>query len=144
MKTRNGFVSNSSSSSFIIGLANVPEGTPGAQKINLNENNELNYKELYKLSKWSSRLIKLNEDDLYELSIISFNGSIVKTTFKNGDYLLILNNTGEEPEYDDNNGEYNYNDVDLSEDWFSLDDLVTAETIQKFGGEIDYGGGFNG
>ena len=140
MKKRNGFVSNSSSSSFIIGLAKVPEGTINSKKIILTEDEKFNYYDLG-ISSYDLSFKKVSGGQ-YQLASEAFDGSSVVIFIDDGDSILFLNDSGEEPIFDGD--EYNYDDVELTDEWFSSNQLTLADQIIKAGGKVQCGGGYNG
>ena len=70
MKIRNGFVSNSSSSSFIIPLKNIPSSVEEVQRMMFGDKSEVEY-----MYNWGDENVKLSA---YTLAEIVFN-SIIKS-----------------------------------------------------------------
>lgn len=140
MKVRNGFVSNSSSSSFIIGIVNTGVGGEG---------------EVFDVSKYYNRempwylKVKEKDEEAFELSIESFTYSTVSCDIKHGESFLDLHNSG--PDGDEYfivreaNGDYldmDYDKIDIDD--FSKEDVATYEKILKLGGQVSYGAGRDG
>ena len=136
MKIRAGFISNSSSSSFIIGLAVVPEDRISHYK--------------------RKKIFKYMEDELPEyieervgqedstLIINSFTGGDVRIKVKPGDYVLWLNGVGPDGDecfWNDMAGEYDYY-VELDD--FDQRDVETYCEITKLSGQAYYGAGRDG
>jgi hypothetical protein len=130
MKIRQCFVSNSSSSSFIIGVCNL--GKDPDQSI---------------LQKYHNNIIRFPvSSDVrlpYEMQMIdggvsltSFNFEEVGCKVEDGDFVCYINTSGDEPT------EYEYEDVGL--DLFDASDVELYEFIIKNNGEAIYGGGFDG
>lgn len=134
MKIRNGFISNSSSSSFIIGIAIVPEDKVSQYK----------GKNIFQYSSKegvSYPLIEYLKPDR-KIVIESFTGGDVRVNVKDGDWILWLDGQGVSGDYHFWNGcDYDY-DVELSE--FHKADIETYLEIKKLGGEALYGAGRDG
>lgn len=82
MKTRNGFVSNSSSSSFIIGIANVKEKA-----------GNLYFDGDFTSIPYYIKYKPINDEE-FELTIESFSGREVSCIAKVGDNIIYLNSDG--------------------------------------------------
>lgn len=122
MKVRHGFVSNSSASSFIIGIAIVKDVEKCKKYIEDNEfdkNRDLElftYKEIKENKRWSVTI-----DKGKSISVESFDGAVVSVDvkdLKDEDNVLIYSFLGDEGDYcfydsdnDDNWGELNYDKV---------------------------------
>lgn len=133
MKVRSGFVSNSSSSSFIIGIANVKK-----------ENGYIVF-DAPKNLPWfiNAKLIK---DDEYELSIGSFR-SDVSCQAKIGDNILYLYDESNKDSFAiyNENDEFQYYDYDLDLEYdFDSSVVSTYKEISQRGGDVSYGAGFDG
>ena len=148
MKIRNGFVSNSSSSSFIIGIGNSTNDKTG-KLFWMDEYGDFTLDDK-PLDKWSDvQVSNTDKDDVYKLTIESFTYSEVSCLAKLGDYVTILNSSG--PDGDsyfsvyDSNGEWQYYDYDnIDIDDFDLNDQATYDYINSIGGQVNYGAGRNG
>lgn len=149
MKIRTGFVSNSSSSSFIIGIAKClpTEGDGGYDDLEVTTLGELIER---KAQRWySGPELKIHQDGSATVSADSFDGTEVSVKFTAEEVadpynhaILYLSGTGDEPEYDEDCEEYNYDDVD--ESWFSDEQIKAADRIGDLEGHWSYGAGRNG
>lgn len=151
MKIRCGFVSNSSSSSFVIGIATMPK----AEYEKLSEDLKqycMNPVDLIggEINGWDVPSFRMKKDGTVDFYIdIDFgNGGHAKTTLRNDqlvDHMLVyLDERGTEPTWDSDTYEYNYYDVDLTTDWFNEKDLEAATLISQYKGEVSVGGGHDG
>ena len=136
MKIRNGFVSNSSSSSFIIGLANVgQESGDFTFDVSREENDWVQPNLPYNV-----QVTKRGED--YKLVVDSFMYSEVEISAKPGDNILLLDSVGPSGDsYFDNGG---WIDYDIGLDEFYDNDIDKYSTIISAGGDATYGAGRNG
>lgn len=153
MKIRNGFVSNSSSSSFIIGIANATKA--GRDDIGTEfkpENIEKN--------SWGSTIVDVGldyhgasvkelSDNAYKLTISSFDSTEVACIAEPGDKIVALYGWGPDGDeafsvYDDEGQwiDMDYDRIDIDD--FSDKDQEKAELIQSLGGQFTYGAGRNG
>lgn len=152
MKIRHCFVSNSSSSSFIIGLAKTDDesGTKfDSSKLVWSEWNKSYFLEVEN-GNWSDEIyVRKNDDGTYKLEIESFMGTSVTCNIKDGEYFLYVDGVGPGEDsffsvYDDS-GDW----VDIDYDRIDLDDF-NEEDVEKFskiislGGDATYGAGRNG
>jgi hypothetical protein len=153
-KIRTGFVSNSSSSSFIIGIANATKA--GRDDLGV----EFNLKDTA-FSKYHNSLIwsppgsgypeitVRNKEDKFLLEIESFMYTSVSCEAVEGDKILYLDSYGPEGDefftiYDDD-GEYidmDYDKIDLED--FNEEDREIFSTIFELGGQATFGAGRNG
>ena len=144
MKIRNGFVSNSSSSSFIIGLANSTRANIGKTFSSA----DITYREY-----WGSILdnsdeyiqVKTLDNGEYKLSITSFDDTEVSIIVKEGDKYISVNGVGPDDDsffYDENYYNCDYDKIDLSD--FDADDIKQYELIKSLGGDSTYGAGRDG
>lgn len=135
MKIRTGFVSNSSSSSFIIGIVNTGIGGKG-KVFDPTENFGYDF------------ILKDLNNGNYNLTMESFTGREVSCEIKPGESFLYLNSSGPDGDenftvYDDN-GNYDYMDYDIDLEDFDNNDISTYNTIQSLGGQVSYGAGRDG
>lgn len=154
MKCRYGFVSNSSSSSFIIGIANASKA--GRDDVGV----EFNLKDAV-FTKYHNSLIwnppgsgypgitVRNKDDKFLLEIESFMYASVSCEAVEGDKILYLDSYGPDGDeffsvYDDNDNwiDMDYDKIDLDD--FSKEDVEKYRLIHELGGEVAYGAGRNG
>ena len=154
MKIRTGFVSNSSSSSFIIGLCALNEKiqedcvyTFNAEDI-VWEHSYMNTPHIIiNDSTYCYEFIDVDvhEDFTYTLSYESFTGETVKCKVKDGDKFMFLCGVGPDDDgcfWNEEAGEYEYDKIDVSD--FSEDDQKLYNRIIKLGGSVSYGAGRNG
>jgi len=137
MKIRNGFVSNSSSSSFIIGIVNSGVNGEGRTVSDLIKDNIIGY------NQWAEIVAKDIDENTILLMIDSFNGDSVSCKATLEDKILYVNGTG--PDDDDffYDGDYcDYDKIDLDD--FENNDQSMYYEIASLGGEVSYGAGRNG
>ena len=130
MKIRKGFVSNSSSSSFIIGLANISKYEKKNKKENISYDFILDPDRLLYDLEYNPNNKKLQ--------LRGCNDYSVEIKAKPGDKILWLNSYGPDP--DDFDDDYEY--VDLSD--FDQNDIDKYEKIKKLGGDAMWWAGFCG
>lgn len=152
MKIRKGFISNSSSSSFIMGIANVSKSN----------NKDCYFDFIFDVkdivvphSSWRTTpylnsspmdiLVKDLNNGTYELTIESFTGRRVSCIVENGDKVICVDGIG--PDEDsffkiDDDWELDYDKIDIND--FNDCDVSTYYTIQELGGDYTYGAGRNG
>ena len=134
MKIRNGFVSNSSSSSFIIGIVNVKD-KPGDLTIDLDRQ---------KLP-WEIASKRLDNGKI-KLTIESFTYDSVSCEVEDGDNIVYMYDSGDDNfKVYDEDGDYigtDYDSVDL--DNFEDDAVDKYNTISAAGGDVSYGAGRDG
>ncbi len=144
MKVRNGFVSNSSSSSFIIGLLNNKKGLGNFIFNPPCLENNYDGEEI----PWGLKYSKNKNEDTYTVSIESFNGNTVKITAKLGDNITFLDGVGPDGDEDfsiyDSNGNWSYMDYDLELEDFEEKDISIYNDINENGGDTSFGAGRNG
>ena len=144
MKIRTGFVSNSSSSSFIIGLANDKSGSH-IFDINDIRKSSYNDSEVLILDDYEEINVKFIGDGKYKLSYESFTHNSVSCVVKDGDRFTFLSGIGPDDDsffYDENYYNCDYDKIDLSD--FDADDIKQYELIKSLGGDSTYGAGRNG
>lgn len=144
MKIRNGFVSNSSSSSFIIGIAKNENGNE-VFDINDIKPSEYGHGEVILTKDYEEIDVKFVGNGEYSLSYESFTGVRVSCTLKDEDRFTFLDSVGPDDDYffwEEDDEYYNYDKIDLDD--FDSDDIVTYELIQSLGGQCSYGAGRNG
>lgn len=141
MKIRSSHVSNSSSSSFIIGVGFVPG-------IRVDEFRALDVTLLSLNELQNQRWYEYRDDTV---SVDSFIGSHVQlydvtSQFQNdpNGRVAILDTYGAEPTWDSESYGYNYHAVSETPEWFSDADLKTARAIRSVGGSVEVGAGYNG
>ncbi len=140
MKIRTGFVSNSSSSSFIIGIVNNKDGNYQFKKEEITSND---WYGKYLKGIPTHILVKELDNDTYQLKIESFNGDVVSCVVKDGDKFTYLYGTG--PDGDDFFWDGDCCDYDKIElDDFDTDDISLYNIIQEMGGDVSYGAGRDG
>ncbi|MDY0215287.1 MAG: hypothetical protein RBS24_07255 [Bacilli bacterium] len=152
MKIRHCFVSNSSSSSFIIGLAKTDDES--GTKF---DSSKLVWSEWYKCNtlevnngKWSDDVkVHEKEDGSYKLEIESFMGTSVTCNIKDGEYFLYVDGAGPGEDsffsvYDDSGDwvDIDYDRIELDD--FDKEDVEKFSKILKLGGDATYGAGRNG
>ena len=151
-KIRNGFVSNSSSSSFIIGLAKTDDksGTKfDSSNLVWSEWNKSYFLEV-EGGRYSDEIyVRKNDDGSYKLEIESFMGSSVTCNIKDGEYFLHVDGAGPGEDsffsvYDDSGDwvDIDYDRIDLDD--FDKEDVEKFNKILKLGGDATYGAGRNG
>lgn len=128
MKIRHGYVSNSSSSSYLIGVGIV-------KKDKIDEVKKL----IEGISDFNSGIV----DKDGHLIVESFNGDCVCINVHNGDFVVQLYEIGDEPEYDEEIDDYNYDGVDSS--WFKEEtyDVISRSDIFE-NVQFKIGAGYNG
>lgn len=152
MKIRNGFVSNSSSSSFIIGIANATKD--GKNDIGLEFRLEDCFMNTWRgCLIWSKPeceiLVKPKEDGKFILEIESFMGNTVSCEVEEGDKIVYLDGVGPDSdewfsEYDDDGNwlDIDYDKIDFDD--FEEKDKELYSFIYNLGGRVDFGAGRNG
>ena len=147
MKIRSGFVSNSSSSSFIIAIAKIDDPNQAATMMN-------------GVSEWSVKTMAakdISSNGGYDVSLSgssavveSFTGDTVQVdNLKDDDYIAILSfaNGDDSDFWNEEYGEMNYDIVDLS---FFPKNVVSLALAMQDGtngfsrGQMTYGAGRNG
>lgn len=129
MKIRYGYVSNSSSSSYLIGIGIV-------KKDKIEEVKKL----IEGISDFKNSGIVDKEG---YLSITSFDDNCVSMYVHTGDFVVQLYEIGDEPEYDEEIDDYNYDGVDSS--WFKEEtyDVISRSDIFE-NVQFKIGAGYNG
>lgn len=152
MKIRSGFVSNSSSSSFIIGVGLVPSDRV-EEALKLKE-----------AAGWSVDVIDIpeainrgtsswdrdgldTERDVYKISSFNYDEVAIRGIMDayekdQGVRIITLDGSGDDPTYDEDSWEYDYDAVDY--DWFSKAKQDVASFIESVGGQVTFGAGRNG
>lgn len=149
MKIRNGFVSNSSSSSFIIGAAFVPSDKAKDLTLTNSRRSDAGFLTLDNLKDDHWYIDYCEETDTVIVANWAYDSVTVYDAAKRlaedpGSVIVYVNGSGNEPEYNEDWGEYDYDSVDLDEEWFDDKQLEAASIITANGGHVSCGGGFNG
>ena len=143
MKIRTSFVSNSSSSSFIIGLAKIENRGMWKTQFPCEENDWADSED----KPWFIIIKNIDLDKMTcDLTIDDiFSNAITLSDVKYGQEIIYLNESTEQDEdilfYDEEYGEYDYS-VDLDD--FSADDVNIYNQISELDGVNDYGAGRDG
>lgn len=158
MKIRTSPVSNSSSSSFIIGIAKISKKDLDTIVSNMTPEEQVRYGAYDTINGLQvydkNRLEKELEDRWGDIKksgncivIESFNGDEVGVDISNmnkDDYILVLSESGggdDSDFWDEESEEYNY---DIDESFFDSDTISSARYLVSLGGDYTYGAGRNG
>ena len=141
MKIRNGFVSNSSSSSFIIGIARISDEDKLKKYISENNISNVNIVGLDYIKKSWAFIFSGNE-----IRLESFMSDVSTSFETEEDKYIYLNSVGGDDSDFWNGDEYDY---DIGLDFFDSDEISAYELFkQKYIGIVDadstYGAGRNG
>ena len=155
MKIREGFVSNSSSSSFIMSLAIVTDKEKFNELYAVNLNTDIwpcgvevqTLKSIKEQTGWYNEVEFKSSNGCDRIVCEAFDGtpiSIDVTGLPDDTIVYYSSNSGDEPSWDEDSGEYDYDDVEL--DWFTEEAQEAAKFVYLpfMKGEYTYGGGFNG
>lgn len=152
MKIRTGFVSNSSSSSFIIGLANVTN-VQEKEYEHMKDYVGIFYSDNIACTRYGREYVMIGDrdcdvtrldDERYKLTIESFMYSSVTCTVKDGDKVFAFYGTGpagDEYFWDESYGEMDYDKIGLYD--FENEDVESYKLCQKYG-ESEFGAGRDG
>ena len=152
MKYRAGFVSNSSSSSFIIGVAVVPsDRVEEALKLKEAAGWSVNVIDIPEAieqgtSSWDHDGLDVDRD-VYKITSFNYDEVSVRGIMDmyekdQGIRIIAMEGSGDDPTYDEDSWEYDYDAVDY--DWFSKAKQDVASFIESLGGQVSIGAGRNG
>lgn len=153
MKVRQGFVSNSSSSSFLIALAVIKEGCVSKVREALKDSDKWHYNiryigDILKEKSWDDPDVTHIKEDKFKVTLEApINDMVTVSLFcsSNSDILVINqgNDEGDSDFWDDRYQELNYDKVDL--DYFDSNIVDLLNHKEYFSNvQMEYGAGRNG
>lgn len=154
MKIRHCFVSNSSSSSFIIGIANATQAgrddVGEALDVEKAEYNDWRGCHVIDLDgDYTDVRVFPKNDGTFRLVVDSFDDTEVSCTAVPGDKIVVLSGSGPDGDaafsvYDDNGDwvDIDYDNIELGD--FVKEDIEKFNLIRELGGQTAFGAGRNG